>query len=123
LLCGCKKAGTTRGSAEGVAAQVERDSSREAIMPRLPALLDKVAETASNYRITRFERGYALWRFRAWSHRSSGWRIVAQHGTKDAAEQDLAHRLDLEPEAPKPTVIMACIVYAGPDPGDYWGWA
>jgi uncharacterized protein YbdZ (MbtH family) len=91
-------------------------------MPRLPVLLRKAEETASNYRVTRFERGYALWRFRAWSHRSSGWRIVAQHGTKDAAEQDLAHRLDLEPEAPKPTVIMACIVYADPDPGDWCGW-
>lgn len=80
-------------------------------MRRLPRELTRALSQATNYRVEKTSRGYASWRFRDWPNRRGGWSILANHATHEAALQDIAHRLDLEREPPKPTVIMATITY------------
>ena len=84
--------------------------------------LTRAARQASNYAIRPARRGFHLWRFKDWSRKNRGWRVLATYQTREQAEQDLLHRLDLEPTKPEaPKLIMATISYVDTI-DDYWGW-
>ena len=85
---------------------------------------DDLLRQVRNYAVRPTERGFALWRYRPWDRFNGGWRIIANHVTRDAAVSDLEHRLDLEPKAPTPApvLIRATVTYTDEDYGGSWDW-
>ena len=66
------------------------------MVKRLPVAIREAKTTAERYRICRSRRGYNVWRFRDWSARNSGWRIVAENVSFETALNNILQRLDLE---------------------------
>ena len=56
--------------------------------------------TAGAYCVRPSARGFYVWRFRPWSHRNGGWRIMVEARTREHAWLHVLSQLGLMKEAP-----------------------
>lgn len=70
---------------------------------RLPPEIVEAKRKAESYRVKPAPYGrFYVTRFRPWHLTESGWRIVANVATREAARAEIEERLGLEAPQPKP---------------------